>query len=112
MKNKLILATVVGTALPNIFVLQESFQSGNYMLYARPLETMSKMFENPTVAAFSTDLLVLVIFFMIWSFYEARKLNIKQLYLCWIYTFILGLAGGLPLFLYFRGKASEESKAN
>ena len=105
--NKYLAATIIGTLIPNIFVIQESIQSGNYMHYTHPLDTISTMFANPIVSAFSSDLLVLVIFFMIWSFNEAKKLNIKQVYWCWIYTFVLGLAGGLPLFLYFKHQADS-----
>lgn len=104
MKTNYIVLTVIGTILPNIFVVQESLESGNYFLYTRPLETIEAMFATNISSAFITDLLFIVILFLIWSYRESKQQGIKHLYLVWIYTFVLGIAGGLPLFLYFREK--------
>lgn len=109
MKTNYILLTVLGTLLPNYFVLQESLTSGNYLLYRYPLDTFSGMFANHISSAFITDLLFIVVLFLIWSFKESKRLNIKQVYWVWIYTFALGIAGGLPLFLYFREKKKIEN---
>ncbi|MEL7123749.1 MAG: DUF2834 domain-containing protein [Bacteroidota bacterium] len=103
-QNIYLLWTIIGTALPNIFVIKESIESGNIMLYARPLDTFQAMFVNNISSAFSVDLLVVVVMFLIWSYYQAKKYKIKGYGWTWIYTFVLGLAGGLPLFLYFREK--------
>lgn len=107
MKTNYLFLTVIGTILPNIFVIQESLASGNYLLYTYPLDTIQGMFANHISSAFITDLLFIVILFLIWSYKESKRLNMKYTYLIWIYTFALGIAGGLPLFLYFR-----ESKLN
>lgn len=109
MKSKgYLLLTIIGTILPNIFVVKESIQSGNYLLYARPLETFQQMFANNPASAFVTDLLFIVILFLVWSYQESKRLNIKNIWFVWLYTFALGLAGGLPLFLYFRSKKLAE----
>ena len=107
MKNKYLYLTVVGTILPNIFVTLESFNSGNYLLYADPLATFQGMFANNISAAFVTDLLFIVILFLVWSYQEAKRHKIKNVFGVWIYTFVLGIAGGLPLFLYLREKRIE-----
>ena len=116
MKKTYIVLTVIGTILPNIFVLLESVKSGNYLLYTHPIDTFNGMFANNISSAFVTDLLFIVILFLVWSFNEAKKYNIKYIGLVWIYTFAFGIAGGLPLFLYVREsnkkfKARNESKA-
>jgi len=107
MKKIYLLLTVIGTLLPNIFVVLESARSGNYLLYTHPIDTFNAMFGNFISAAFVTDLLFIVILFLVWSYRESKKYPIKNLYLIWIYTFALGIAGGLPLFLYAREKAKE-----
>ena len=104
MKKTLLLLTIVGTILPNIFVVKESLESGNYLLYRFPIDTFQAMFANNISSAFAIDLLFIVMLFLWWSYSEAKKYRIKELPWCWIYTFALGLAGGLPLFLYFREK--------
>jgi hypothetical protein len=102
MKRTYLILTIIGTILPSIFVVQESIQSGNYLLYAHPIDTFNAMFANNISAAFITDLLFIVVLFLFWSYRESKKYNIKYIYLVWVYTFALGIAGGLPLFLYLR----------
>ncbi|MEO0334454.1 MAG: DUF2834 domain-containing protein, partial [Bacteroidota bacterium] len=53
-------------------------------------------------AAFITDLLFIVILFLVWSYLESKKYNIKNTWFVWLYTFAFGIAGGLPLFLYWK----------
>lgn len=107
MKNKYLILTIIGTLLPNIFVVRETIASGNILLYAHPFDTFSAMFGNNISSAFITDLLFIVLLFLFWSYKEAKRLNIKNIGLIWIYTFGFGIAGGLPLFLYFRAKKTN-----
>ncbi len=102
MKTTYLLLTSIGTILPNIFVVQESLLTGNYFLYRYPIDTFNAMFVNHISSAFVTDLFFIVILFLIWTYKESKRLQIKRVYLLWIYTFAFGIAGGLPLFLYFR----------
>lgn len=104
MKNKYLYLIIIGTILPNIFVTLESLNSGNYLLYANPIATFNGMFANNISAAFITDLLFIVILFLVWSYKEAKKHKMKNLVWVWAYTFAFGIAGGLPLFLYLREK--------
>ncbi len=102
MKKTYLFLTILGTLLPNIFVLKESIHSGNYLLYAHPLDTFNAMFVNHISSAFMVDLLFIVGLFLLWSFKESQKHQIKHWAWTWIYTFAFGIAGGLPLFLYIR----------
>ena len=104
MKKTYFLLTIIGTILPNIFVVKESIASGNYLLYTKPMETIQGMFANNISSAFIIDLLFIVILFLVWSYKESKRYRIKNIGLVWIYTFALGIAGGLPLFLYLREK--------
>lgn len=110
MKKTYLSLTIIGTVLPNIFVISESIASGNYLLYAHPLDTFKGMFINNISSAFITDLLFIVVLFLVWSFKESKLHGMKNTYLIWIYTFAFGIAGGLPLFLYFREKAMKKKK--
>ncbi len=102
MKRKYAILVLIGTVLPNIFAVKESIRSGNILLYAHPLDTVKGMFANNISSAFAIDLLVIVVFFLVWSFQVSKRLQIKYLGWIWVYTFAFGIAGGLPLFLYFR----------
>ena len=102
MKHKYLILTVIGTILPNIFVAKETMESGNILLYAHPLDTFNAMFVNNISSAFIMDLLFIVVLFLIWSYNESKRLNIKNIGYVWAYTFAFGIAGGLPLFLYLR----------
>ncbi|MEM9675556.1 MAG: DUF2834 domain-containing protein [Bacteroidota bacterium] len=109
MKKTYLLLTIIGTVLPNIFVVLESVKSGNYLLYTRPLDTFQGMFANYISTAFVTDLLFIVVLFLLWSYKEAVRYKMKNVYLVWIYTFAFGIAGGLPLFLYLRETNKQQS---
>ena len=102
MKKTYLSLTIIGTILPNIFVTMEGIESGNYLLYTNPIDTFNGMFANNISSAFVTDLLFIVMLFLVWSYSEAKRNNIKNIALIWIYTFAFGIAGGLPLFLYIR----------
>ena len=103
-----LLFVFIGTIIPNIYVVKESIISGNILLYTNPIDTFREMFASNISSAFISDLLLIVCLFFIWSYREAKKHNIKYLYLIWLYTMVLGLAGGFPLFLYL----IEKSKKN
>ena len=60
------------------------------------------MFANNISSAFIIDLLFIVFLFLFWSYQEVKKYQIKGMGCVWAYTFALGIAGGLPLFLYVR----------
>ncbi len=102
MKKTYLYLTILGTLLPNLFVIKESISSGNILLYAHPLDTFKAMFANNISSAFIIDLLFIVMLFLFWSYKESRKYKIRNIGWIWIYTFALGIAGGLPLFLFIR----------
>lgn len=107
MKKTYLGLTILGTILPNIFVVKESLASGNYLLYANPMATFEGMFVNNISSAFIIDLLFIVVLFLIWSYREAKKEKMTSWIWVCLYTFAFGIAGGLPLFLYLREKANN-----
>ena len=108
MKKLCLFLTVIGTILPNIFVIKESLASGNIMLYAHPIDTFKGLFANNMSSAFVIDLLLVVLLFLFLSWKIAKKNRIKGIVWVWVYTFAFGHAGGAPLFLYLY----EQKKAD
>ena len=104
MKSIYLLLTVIGFLVPNILVVQESFETGNILLYANPLATLEGMFANRISTIFGIDLLIAVGVFFVWSYVESKKIGFKRIGIIWLLTLLFGLAGGFPLFLYVREK--------
>lgn len=102
MKKLYLILAIIGFIAPNIWVGMVSVETGNWLLWLDPTATIEGMFGNPISTAFIVDLLVVVAVFMVWTWQESKKLGMKKPYLIWILTFMFGLAGTLPLFLYQR----------
>ena len=102
MKKTYLLLAIIGFLLPNYFVLQESIETGNYLLYADVPATINGMFANRISSIFTIDLLFGVVVFFIWSYQYQQSLGWNKLGLTWVITMLFGFASGFPLFLYFR----------
>ena len=102
MKNIYLTLAIVGFIAPSILVSIESLETGNILLYTNPLATIEGMFVNRISSIFMIDLLFTVMVFFIWSFSEKKKYDIKNVWIVWLLTMLLGLAGGFPLFLYLK----------
>jgi hypothetical protein len=102
MKNTYLILTLLGFIAPNILVVQESVETGNILLYADIVHTFESMFANRISSIFSIDLLIAVLVFFIWSYHESKRLQLPRVWRVWVLTMLFGLAGALPLFLYWR----------
>jgi hypothetical protein len=100
MKKVYLILAIIGFIVPNIFVYLVSVETGNILLWLNPVATIAGMFANKISSAFVVDLLIVVLIFIIWSETEAIRYGIKSVWIIWILTFIFGLAGSFPLFLY------------
>lgn len=107
-KTLYLLLAIIGFILPTIFVVIESAETGNYLLYMNPLATINGMFANRISTIFMIDLLFAVVVFFIWSFNESKRFEIRNIWHVWLLTMLLGIAGGLPYFLYLREKKIED----
>lgn len=101
-KSLYLLLSVLGFVLPNIYVLKETVISSNILLYSKPSKTLEALFNNAITSAFTINLLLVGLVFFIWSYQSNKKYQIPNLGLIWISTLLFGLAGGLPLYLYYR----------
>lgn len=102
MKPIYLILAILGFIAPNILVAIVSIETGNLLLWLHPMATITGMFANNISSAFVVDLLFVVVVFFIWTYGESKRLRMKKPYLIWALTMLFGLAGGLPLFLYYR----------
>lgn len=109
MKNTYLVLAIIGFILPNIFVVIESIDSGNILLYGHFTDTIEGMFANRISTIFIIDLFFTVLVFFIWSYRQSKLHGIKHLGVVWLLTMLFGLAGSFPLFLYYREKALNKN---
>lgn len=102
MKNTYLFLAIIGFVAPNILVAMESFETGNIMLYANPMATIEAMFANRISSIFIIDLLIAVVVFFVWTHDESKKQHMNHPWKLWLITMFFGLAGALPLFLYWK----------
>ena len=104
MQRTYLILAIMGFIAPNILVAIESFETGNILLWIHPMATVTGMFANRISSAFVIDLLFAVVVFFAWSYFEARRFEIKNIWGVWALTLLFEMAGALPLFLYKREK--------
>ena len=109
MKTIYFFLAIIGFIAPNVFVAKESIETGNILLWLDPPATLQAMFGTTISTAFVVDLLAVVLVFFVWTYFEARKLEIKKVWLIWLLTLLFGLGGSFPLFLYWREKKVQPS---
>jgi hypothetical protein len=66
------------------------------------LEFVRGGYANAAAASLTTDLLVALLSFLVWSFTEARRLAIRHWWLFVVLTFGVAFAVAFPLFLLIR----------
>lgn len=108
MKRLYLILAVVGYLASNWFVVLISVDTGNLLLWTRPLETMAGMFANRIATAFAIDLLLTALAACIWFHVEGKRLGMPRVWLYWLLTLAFGLAGTLPLFLLQRERHLEQ----
>lgn len=101
-KNIYLSLAILGFIIPTYFVMQESIETGNILLYTNPKATLDGMLATRISTIFSIDLLFVVLVFFIWSYNENKQRKIKGTYITWVASLLFGLASGFPLFLYLR----------
>jgi|SRR5687767_10627343 len=102
MKIIYLILAVIGYAVPNWYAVKVSIETGNILFWTKPSETSAALLGSDTVLAFSADLFLAVFAFFIWTYFETRRLKMKNVWVYWALAALFGLAGTLPLFLYKR----------
>lgn len=108
MKKSILLAlTAIGFIAPLILMMKVTIETGNILLWTQPSATIAGAFGNDISASFIVDLLCVVMVFFFWTYYEARRHGIKNIWVVWLLTLVFGMAGPFPLFLYMVQRAKE-----
>ncbi|MFL5383661.1 MAG: DUF2834 domain-containing protein [Longimicrobiaceae bacterium] len=103
---------VVGYIAPGVPMVMESIQTGNIGFWTQPGRTFSELFVNRTSTAFALDLFGTVVVALIWMTHEAKRVGMRSVWVYWLLTWTLGLAGTLPLFLALRERALRRVPAS
>lgn len=88
---------VAGTVIPWAFFGTFFAQNG----LSIPLFLQS-LFVNGPAAGFSADVLLSILVFWVWSWRDARRLQIRRWWLVLPASFFVGLSLSLPLYLWLR----------
>jgi hypothetical protein len=95
----------LGLLLPYIQMYKYTLEYGfNYS----PLFT--DIFKQSSTAFFAYDLLITALVCMFFMIYEAKKIKMKNVWIPVACSLLIGLAFGLPLFMYYRENHLEKTK--
>jgi Protein of unknown function DUF2834 len=101
-KNIYLVLAIIGFIAPYYFFLQLPGGNG----FDLP-SLMQPLFANDLLRGTAMDLTVSVIVFWFFMVAEANKLQMKNAWLYFLATLLVGMSFALPLFLYFREKQLE-----
>jgi len=97
LKHLYLIFCVLGLVLPYA-VFTPYFMANGFSI----TEFIAKIFEHPITAFISFDLLLAALLLLVWMFVEGRRLKIQYYWLPMLAVVFIGLAFGLPLFMYLR----------
>ena len=93
----LLIATGIGTVAPYYYFIQ---------FYAEYGGDISRFFEliyaNTASAGLAMDLTVAAVVFMIWSYIDGKRNNIKKWWIIPALSLSIGVSAGVPFYLYLR----------
>lgn len=100
----LLLLTVVGFVVPNVFVgvfiAEEGFDlSGYFSLWTASTPSTQLL----------VDLVIATLAFFVWAAVEGPRARINRWWVCIPATLLVGLCFGLPLFLLMRERALKQA---
>lgn len=97
MKTFYLLMMGIGTVVPWLFFGYFFATSGFEVVLF-----LTNLFGNGASGGFASDLLISILIFWVWSFFDSRKLGIERWWLVLPAGFCVGLSLALPLYLYLR----------
>ena len=99
-KNIFLVLTIIGFIAPYYFFLQvRGFDPG---------ELFQQFAASKIMSGTALDLLISMIVFWPFMFTEAKKLEMKNAWVYFLATLLVGLSFALPLFLYYREVKLED----
>jgi hypothetical protein len=110
MQQMYLVLAIVGFSI-SAYATPSTIEHGNLFFVVNPAETIELLFGNYVSAAFGADLLWVFIVFCVWAVDDSRKRGFKHSWLFVLLALLFGVSGPLPLFLYWRGRETGESRA-
>lgn len=99
MKKLYFTLTVIGTVFPLVELFKFLEENGpNAKLF------FEQLFANNISSFFGLDVIIAAIVTAFFIAFESKRLKIKNIWICYIGLFLVGVSCGLPLFLYIREK--------
>ena len=99
MLNFLIFMALIGTLIPVSLFFQYFDSSG-----LQPAHILASLFPNPLASGFTADILISIVVFLVWSFFELRD-NLKKWTVLLVSSCCIGLSLSSTVFLF---KAQEK----
>ncbi len=93
---------IIGLIIPYYFLFSFLGENG----FNIPL-LIQQLFANQISTFFAVDLIISIIVFWFYIYFEAAKFNMKNWWLYILTSLTVGLSFALPLFLYFRERQIE-----
>ena len=103
-KNIYLVFAIIGFFVPFYFIFRFMGVNG----FNLPL-LVQQALANDASTAFVADLTISIIVFWVYMFAEASKLQMKNSWLYFLASSLIGLSFALPLFLYFRERKLEST---
>jgi hypothetical protein len=97
LKSFYLLSAIIGTIVPWIFFAQFFAKEGFNLA-----TIIQSLFANGAAGGFSADVLISIVVFLVWSFFDSKKIKLKNWWLVLPASFTVGLSLALPLYLYLR----------
>ena len=101
-KTVYLILAAAGLSVPDYFLFRFLRENG----FDIPL-LVQQLFANNISTFFAVDLIISILVFWIYVFSEANKLQMKNAWLYFLASLLVGLSFTLPLFLYFRERQLE-----
>ena len=101
--------SILGAILPMLANYNFAMEYGNSFDIKNFIELAN---SNPAAQSISRDLLIGATAIFIWIVNESKKLNMKNMWIVYIGTFLIAFAFSAPFFLFLREKRIIELERN
>ncbi|MCZ6802583.1 MAG: DUF2834 domain-containing protein [Proteobacteria bacterium] len=102
------ITAIVGIFVTWYFNIQFMLESGGFSI----LQFVSDNYVNAASASIINDISVAVFTFLFWSFFEARKIGMRNWWVYVVLTFVIAIAFAFPLFMLMRERCLSGLKEN
>jgi hypothetical protein len=93
-----LVCSVAGLIFTWYFNIQFVIEHGGFSL----VTFITENFVNNGSASIASDFIVVALVFLVWSFKEAKRLELRKWWLFFLVTFTVALAFTMPLFMLVR----------